>query len=224
MLPYYSGIIDTAVALKIFVRNEDYDETIKDENGVPTTCAAKWVEGQEWRFISFDETRLTNSTHGQGANHKGRTNRTWTCGPADDAECVGLSHATRSMSVLAGSNGKHESLPPWCALACENLPRNFRFSMGPSVIVNGVKLRAHGSCNKKGSINTDFALAALNESIRPMLQAYGGTREDLHALLTCDCVGPHMTLEFLERCYDLYIDVYPRTPNLSQVEQFEDLR
>lgn len=224
MQPYYKGIVDAACALGILERNKAYNEDIKDADGVPTTFIASWVKGQQWRFVSFDESRLTNDTHGKGANRKGRAQRTWTSGPADDGECVGLSHATRSMSIVGGSNGAHESVPLWLVLSCLTLPRNFSFGVGPRVLVNGKVLQTHGSCNKKGSVNSENALKMLDESIIPMLQAHDGTSETMHALMTCDCVGPHMTLDFLEKCYTNFIDLYPRTINLSQLEQFEDLR
>ena len=224
MRHYYLGIVKAACALKIFVRNDDYDESIKGADGVPTSFCAFWVKGQEHRFISFDETRLTNLTHGQGADRKGRTQRTWHYGPTDDRECVGLSHATRSLSLVGGSNGKHEPLPPYGVLTCENQPRGFKWDKGPIALVNGKELKMSGDYNKKGSVNNENAMALLDKSIFPMLQAYGAPTEDSHALLTCDCVGPHMTLEFIEKCCEYFIDIYPRTRNLSQLQQFEDLR
>ena len=42
-------------------------------------------------------------------------------------------------------------------------------------------------------------------------------------MLTCDCCGTHMTIDFLEFCEVNHMLVCLRTPNCSQSIQFEDL-
>ena len=42
---------------------------------MPLEPIAFWIEGEEWRAISFDESRLDDTTHGAGGDRKGRTER-----------------------------------------------------------------------------------------------------------------------------------------------------
>jgi hypothetical protein len=66
--------------------NDDYNEDDKDERGVPKQPIAFWRVGEEWRAISFDETRLDDATHGDGGNRKGKSERIVICGPLDRGE------------------------------------------------------------------------------------------------------------------------------------------
>ena len=51
----------------------------------------------------------------------------------------------------------------------------------------------------------------------------GGLKSYRRGVLTCDCVGTHMTTDFLEFCCENHMQVCLRTPMCSQAIQFEDI-
>jgi hypothetical protein len=122
-------------------------------------------------------------------------------------------------------------------------------SLGPVAKVNGQEFGTQGIANPKGSIDGAGAITFIVDSVVPMLNAHGTVATSTsqrnapsqpeapsppnassgplssgkRAVLTCDCVGTHMTTEFLEKCEKNHLVVCLRTPNCSHAIQFEDL-
>ena len=55
------------------------------------------------RAFSFDETRLDDKTHGDGAKRSGRTERTFRAGKWDEGVCIGQKSASHTASLVGGS-------------------------------------------------------------------------------------------------------------------------
>tara|TARA_B110001450_G_scaffold256608_2_gene287735 strand:+ start:712 stop:2802 length:2091 start_codon:yes stop_codon:yes gene_type:complete len=222
MEPYFLTHVQALVDEGICYYNQKYDNRALGEDGVPLEPIAFWVEGEEWRAVSFDESRLDDTTHGAGGDRKGRTEQSIRCGPWDHGECIGQKSATHTSSLVGGSNAKGEPVPPWfClrALTCDDS----LFALGPVAIVNGHSYPSRGSCNAKGSVDGKHAILFLIQSLLPMFQAHGGLSADKRAVVACDGVGTHMTTEFFETCRKHHIIIVLRTPWCSNRIQFEDL-
>ena len=176
-------------------------------------------------MVSFDETRLDDTTHGAGGCRKARTERITRCGTWDDGEVAGKKSASHTMSLLGGSNGLHEPVPPFVSLARSEFPKGgpLIFKLGPIATVNGKQLGTQGTCNEKGSIDGQGIILALNDCVIPMFDAYDGLTAQKMGMLVCDGCGTHMTLELLEHCTDNHIIVIIRTPYCSSIIQFEDI-
>ena len=199
-----------------------YNENDKDEDGYPKEPIAFWVEGEEWRALSFDESRLDDTTHGAGGDRKGRTELSLRCGPGDDGECIGQKSATHTSSIVGGSNALGEPLPAWFSVAASEVDDAI-FSCGPVAVVGGQEFPSRGMCNPKGSVDGKHAVQFLVESLVAMCSAHGRLRADRRAVVACDGVGTHMTDEFLQACRDNFIVLVLRTPWCSNRIQFEDI-
>lgn len=199
-----------------------YDESDRDADGVPKQPIAFWVEEERWRAVSFDEMKLDDKTHGDGGDRAGRTERIVKVADWDDGESIGQKNATHSASMVGGSNAKHEPVPAFFSFATKNFDPSILL-LGPVAVVNGVELGSQGMCNPKGSIDSEGAISFVSSSLVPMFNAHGGLSAEKKGVVTCDCVGPHMTTEFLEFCRGCHIDLNLRTPQCSQSIQFEDL-
>ena len=154
---------------------------------------------QTFRALSFDESRLDDKTHGDGGNRGGRTERTFRAGKWDEGalfalpppplppkyeievrahvmhsgECIGLKTASHTASLLGGSNALGEPVPAFVVLAAMSEPSPHLLAVGPVAVVNGVKLGTQGTSNKKGSVDTDAALQAIDDCFIPMFKAHG---------------------------------------------------
>ena len=222
MEPYFLTHVQALVDEGICYYNEKYDNTKLGEDGVPLEPIAFWVKGEEWRAVSFDESRLDDTTHGAGGDRKGRTEQSIRCGPWDYGECVGQKSASHTSSLVGGSNAKGEPVPPWFCLAA-NMCDDSIFALGPVAVVNGHSCPSRGSCNPKGSVDGKHAILFLIQSLLVMFKAYGGLRADRRAVVACDGVGTHMTTEFFDACRKHHIVIVLRTPWCSNRIQFEDL-
>ena len=136
MEPYFLTHVQALVDEGICYYNKKYDNTVLGEDGVPLEPIAFWVEGEEWRAVSFDESRLDDTTHGAGGDRKGRTEQSIRCGPWDHGECIGQKSATHTSSLVGGSNAKGEPVPPWFCLAASTCDESI-FALGPVANVNG---------------------------------------------------------------------------------------
>ena len=126
------------------------------------------------------------------------------------------------MSLIGGSNAAHEPTPAFVSCASKTLDQNILLE-GPVARINGVDIGTNGVCNEKGSVDGPAAIKFVEKSLVPMFKAHGILSEDYQAVATCDCVGTHMTLEFLKCCRKHHIELCMRTPNTSEYTQFEDL-
>ena len=222
MAPYYYTHVQALVDEKICYYNQEYDETVLGDDGHPLQPIAFWVKGEEWRAVSFDESRLDDTTHGAGGDRKGRTEQTARCGPWDKGECIGQKTASHTSSLVGGSNGLGEPVPPWFCFAASTIDESI-FRLGPVAMVNGKACPTRGACNPKGSVNGKFAVLFLLQSLMVMFAARGGLRADKKAVVACDGVGTHMTAEFFAACRKRHIVICLRTPWCSNRVQFEDL-
>ena len=222
MQPYFRTHVQALVDEGICYYNEEYDEEKTDANGHPLEPIAFWVEGEEWRAVSFDESRLDDTTHGSGGCRKGRTELSLRCGPFDTGESIGQKSASHSSSLVGGSNALGEPVPPWFCLAATNIDPAL-FKLGPVANVNGYACPSQGTCNPKGSVNGKYAILFVIQSLLMMFRAHGGLRPDNRAVVACDGVGTHMTTEFFKACREVHIVICLRTPWCSNRIQFEDL-
>ena len=222
MQPYFHTHVQALVDEGIAYYNKDYDEDKKDKDGFPVEPIAFWIEGEEWRAVSFDESRLDDTTHGSGGDRKGRSEQIVRCGPHDTAECIGQKTASKTSSIVAGSNGLGEPVPPWFCLAANTIDDAI-FKLGPVAIVNGKACPSQGACNPKGSVNGKYAVLFIVQSLLMMFKARGGLSATRRAVVACDGVGTHMTSEFFEACRKHFIVIVLRTPWCSNRIQFEDL-
>ena len=245
MLPHYNALASTCVAQGICVPNPAYDPADLGDDGVPLqprasphpnpsapskrVCAytsslagagVLWVEGEEYRVISFDETKLDDST---GEGRKGRCEHTVRCGPLDDGECVGNKHGSRAASGVGGSNGLGEAMPCMVVTASETMDSKW-WQDGPVAVVNGQQLGMHCNCNAKGSVNGEMAIEYVRVCVLGSLRAHGKLpTAERKAILVCDGVGTHLTEEFLDFLIENHFVLVLRTPNCSQKQQPEDL-
>mmetsp|Transcript_31731 Transcript_31731/g.63367 ORF Transcript_31731/g.63367 Transcript_31731/m.63367 type:complete len:590 (-) Transcript_31731:1569-3338(-) len=222
MKPYYICHVQALVEHGICEWNKNYCEQDVDVDGVPREPIAFWVASERWRAASFDEMRLDDKTHGDGGDRKGRTENTVRAGKWDAGETIGQKSASHTASLVGGSNALHEPLVPFVCLACSDFNRAILL-LGPIAVINGKRFHTQGTCNPKGSINGKAAIQLVDQSLLPAFEAHRGLTSSRKAVVACDGVGTHMTLEFLEHCQDHYIVLVLRTPYCSQVEQFEDL-
>ena len=222
MQPYFRTQVQALVDEGICYYNELYDETKTDEHGHPLEPIAYWVEGEEWRAVSFDESRLDDTTHGAGGDRKGRSERSIRCGPFDTGECMGQKSASHTASLVGGSNGLGEPVPPWFCFAASNFDRSI-LNLGPVAIVNGHACPSQGACNPKGSVDGKYAILFLIQAILVMFQAWGGLSSTKRGVIMCDGVGTHMTRDFFDACRKFHIVLVLRTPWCSNRIQFEDL-
>ena len=199
-----------------------YDETKTDSLGIPIEPIAFWVKGEEWRAVSFDESRLDDTTHGAGGDRKGRTETSLRCGPRDMGECIGQKTASHSSTLVGGSNALGEPTPPWFCLAARDFDPSV-FALGPVAIVNGQECPSRGTCNPKGSVTGEYAVLFIIQSLNVMFAARGGLSPTRRAVVACDGVGTHMTSEFFDACREHNIVIVLRTPWCSNRIQFEDL-
>lgn len=224
MEPYFLTHVQALVDEGICYYNKNYhhNKTKLGEDGIPVEPIAYWVKGEEWRAVSFDESRLDDTTHGAGGDRKGRTELSIRCGPWDTAECVGQKSASHTSSLVGGSNALGEPVPPWFCLAA-NTVDDAIFALGPVAMVNGHRCPSRGSCNPKGSVDGKHAILFVLQSLKVMFQARGGLRSDRRAVVACDGVGTHMTTEFFAACRKAHIVIVLRTPWCSNRIQFEDI-
>jgi hypothetical protein len=224
MQPYFRMQVETYVEEGIcyYNENDDYDEDDKDSDGIPKQPVAFWIESERWRAMSFDETRLDDETHGAGADRQGRTERIIRCGKWDDGETIGQKCASHTASMVGGSNALGEPLPPWFVLASKTCDDSM-FALGPVAIINGKSFPSRGTCNVKGSVNSENALRLIDECFVPAFEAHGKLSDDRRGVISCDGVGPHMTTQFLDKCTAKHILVCLRTMWCSNSIQFEDL-
>ena len=224
MRPYYMTHVRALVDEGIARWNPAYKENIKDERGVPVEPIALWNPGQAWRAVSFDETRLDDATHGDGGDRSGRSERTLRAGHWDKGDSIGKKNASgQTMSLVGGSNAMGEALIPLISLSCVDFDEKI-LERGPAAIVNGKRFIMRGTSNPKGSIDGKGILMLVRECLLPMFEAHGVLSPTRRAVVVCDCVGTHMTTEFLDLCTEHNIVVVLRTPWCSNSIQFEDLR
>ena len=119
--------------------------------------------------------RLDDKTHGDGANRKGRTERTFRAGKWDTGVCIGQKSHNQTMSLMGGSNGLGGAMPAFVVIASHYEPTIEMLEAGPVVYVNGIKLGTTGTANPKGSVTGEEAIMFLEYCIVPWLAAYGET-------------------------------------------------
>ena len=173
--------------------------------------------------MSFDESRLDDTTHGAGGDRKGRTETSVRCGPWDIGECVGQKSASHTASLVGGSNALGEPVPAWFCLASGSEPDSAVFALGPVAVVNGHELPSRGASNPKGSVDGKLAIRFLRESLLPMLEAHAPLSATRRAVVACDGVGTHMTPDFFRALREAHVVIVLRTPWCSNRIQFEDL-
>jgi hypothetical protein len=232
MQPYYTTHVRTLATLGIAKYNLDFQAEEPedfDEEGIPKEPIAFWCKGEEWRALSFDEMKADDATHGDGGNRKARTERTMICGYWDDGECIGQKNPTATMSIACGSSGAHEPLPLFVVLARKLFDKHI-LAHGPVVVIYNHRtgtihrLGTTGTSNEKGSMNTEAACQYVDDAIVPYLDAHGGVTFDRQACMACDGASPHVSEDFLKKCRENHIALCFRTPRVSHLENFEDLR
>jgi hypothetical protein len=140
---------------------------------LPLTTDVLYSRLHVLRAFSFDETRLDDKTHGDGANRKGRTERTFRAGKWDEGVCIGQKSASHTASLVGGSNALGEPLPPFVVIASSFEPTIGMLQAGPVAIVNGKQIGTTGTANNKGSVDGEAALMFIDHSVLPMLSAHG---------------------------------------------------
>ena len=151
MRVHYDNVIARCVANGICYPNPLYDPQDLDDKGVPNQPEVLFHAGQQYRLISFDEMRCEDKTHGDGGDRKGRCERTMKCGKDDDGECVGSRHASKSASVVGGSNAAGEALPCFVVTASSSFQPEW-CADGPTTTINGQIIGMDGDCNTKGAV------------------------------------------------------------------------
>jgi len=131
MEPYFYTHVRALVDEGICTYNKLYDENDKDDKGVPKQPIAFWIEGERWRAFSFDETRLDDKTHGDGANRKGRTERTFRAGKWDEGVCIGQKVGIPHGVARRGLECAGRATPPFRGYSVELRTDNRDAAGGP---------------------------------------------------------------------------------------------
>ena len=143
------------------------------------------IESERWRAVSFDEMKAEGSTHGDGGDRAGATERIVICGPNDDGETMGNRKSRWDFSLVGGSNALGEPLPPFACLAASTVDTR-TFKWGPVAVVNGKQFPFQGICNPKGSIDSNGAVQLVYCVFIPMFNAHGGLSSDKWGVVVCD--------------------------------------
>ena len=129
--------------------------------------------------------KAEGSTHGDGGDRAGATERIVICGPNDDGETMGNRKSRWDFSLVGGSNALGEPLPPFACLAASTVDTR-TFKSGPVAVVNGRQFPFQGICNPKGSIDSDGAVQLVYCVFIPMFNAHGGLSSDKWGVVVCD--------------------------------------
>ena len=222
MRMHYDNYMRACVSAGIGYSNPKYDASTLDAEGLPTEPEMLYTDGTAWRLISFDETRVDDKTHGDGGDRKGRSERCLYVGSEDDGECVGNKHGGTSASLVGGSNGAYEGLPPYAASASATFDPAWIMD-GPTTTINGHTYGMEATCNDTGAIKGAAPVDFLKRSVLKVWEARGmdGPTEAEPGVLVCDGAGGHLTVEFIDWCIDHHFILVLRTPNCSQKQQNE---
>ena len=224
MRPHYDNLIRavTECPTPICKLNPRFDPKDLDADGVPNEPEALYVPGEEWRFISFDEMKCDDKTHGDGGDRKSKSERTIRCGPEDIGECVGSKHTSHPASVVGGTMGSGEALACYAVTAGASVDLAW-FANGPTTTINGKLLKMDGTCNAKGSVDNSTAIEVVKGMILRSYAAYELPTAERPGVVVCDGVGSHLSPAFCDFLIANHLILVLRTPNCSQKQQPEDL-
>ena len=171
----------------------------------------EYVSSKAHLAFSLDECKLLLATHDD--THR-RAERTVRIGKDDDGECISAKSAC-ALSGMGGSHASFEPVRPGFVFASESVDPAWMLN-APTAVVNGVRMKSWYMCNEKGSFTAEFFQDYLRyiESIKSA---------DEWAVIFCDCVATHLSVENLNFMHVNKIKLTPRPPNMSDKIQNEDL-
>ncbi|KAK3256831.1 hypothetical protein CYMTET_34053 [Cymbomonas tetramitiformis] len=195
---HYKVLAESLVGAGVAVWNPDFDE---DERH---SAMVKIIKPE--RLLSFDETRLTMD---QTSTSKSKVERIVTIDEEDVGDVVankGGGDGTLCASTLASGDAG----PPLWIFAAESYKPAWTVDAPRSTVVDPVTGRGYPStffANKKGGMTFDLGVHFMKTNIAVM---YPDLSPEKPVVVVCDGHGSHLTLELLDYCREVGINVVLR--------------
>ena len=211
---HYDMLVEVLLLLKLAVKNDAYDENVKDSVRIFIT--------KPGRIFSMDESRLTND---MTTKNKSKGNRSIIGKSGDTGEFlankgggdgtgIGGSSSdgidTPGFFIFANNIIHKEdvaaSVRPMCRRADPNNPTAL--------------LPARFWCNEKGGVTGDLGVRWIRGCLEPSVPDMSPENP---AVLIMDGHGSHFTLELLTYCRSIGLHVIIRPPHTTHILQGEDV-
>jgi len=201
--------------------NDEYDFDPKKAGAMRDAGIepVKWVISKLKYSASFDECGLDAAT-GNGNNaRKSRGERIVLAGDGDDGETVS-SRGGSKVTLVGGSYLDMEPTRPGVIIPTQTLSAASYDDDLPQLYIDGEKRRSHLIHRESGGMTTDLIIEYVEECIA---WRWADRGDDEWAVLTTDGVGTHISIEFMNWCYENRIYLCLRCPYASSIQQPEDV-